>query len=166
MAEVLVVYAATASDARGVEYTARACTCRRARGDWDVWFELEPVGGGPVLRTTPETTQPDREAAARWARGISRVYLEGALARASASKSAVEPPRRMSEGPREREAVLDPLEVIAGGEEHLRHRLEALSTEHLRDVARAERTVSPGELQRAVKDELVAAIVAQARERA
>jgi hypothetical protein len=65
-----------------------------------------------------------------------------------------------------REAVLDPSEVIAGGAEHLRHRLEALSIEHLRDVARVERTMDADACSRATKDELVAAIVAQALGRA
>ena len=165
MAEVLVVYAATATDARGVVHTARACARRRHDG-WVVWFELEPLGGGSVLRTDRETTQPDREAAARWARGISRVYLEGALARATASHGTFERPSTTSESAPERDAVLDPLEVVACGETHLQRRLEALSTDHLRDVARTQRTMLAGVLANATKGELVAAIVAQTRERA
>lgn len=163
-AEVLVVYAATATDAAGVRHTARACARERERGRWEVWFELEPETGGRRVRTSIETTQPDREAAARWACGISRVYLEGALARASESdparEASVEPDLATVE---EREAVLDPSEVMAGGEQHLRSRLDALSTSHLRDVAREQRALSSLALESSTKEELVEAIIAQAR---
>lgn len=163
MDPVLVVYAATATDTHGVSHTARACAREQAHGRWEVWFELEPEQGGSVLRTPVETTQPDRESAARWACGISRVYLNGALARASSSVRAEAPARTLVESREEREAVLDPVEVAAGGEEHLRCRLGALSTAHLRDVARAQRALPASRLARSTKRELVASIIASAR---
>lgn len=169
--EVLVVYAATASDATGAEHTAKACAREEGHGRWQVWLELAPVAGGPTVRTHVETTQPDREAATRWACGLSRVYLDGALARASASPDAAETLRAMMTDaetePRieEREGVIDPIEVIASGERHLRCRLGALSMAHLRDVAIAQRTLAPSALQRSTKGELVSAIVSQTRSR-
>lgn len=163
MAEVLVVYAQTATDARGVEHTARACGREQDNGRWEIWLELEPTTGAGVVRTGVETTQPDREAATRWACGISRVYLNGALRRASASARVLEAPRATAPRADVHEAVLVPTEVIAGGEEHLRCRLGALSTAHLRDVARAERTVSRRALERYTRRELVDAIIEQAR---
>lgn len=159
----LVVYAATVNDASGVSYTARACTRERAHGRWEVWFELEPEQSGAALRTPVETTQPDRESATRWACGISRVYLNGALARACSRSRAGAPARTAGDALEEREAVLDPVEVLAGGEEHLRCRLGALSIAHLRDVARAQRALPTTELARSTKGELVDAIIASAR---
>jgi hypothetical protein len=161
VSEVLVVYAATATDAKGVEHTARACARERRGGRWEVWLELEPVGGGPVARTHLETTQPDRDAATRWACGVSRVYLQGALARVSSMARTVEPTPALCVAREEHDAVLDPVEVIASGEEHLRCRLGALSTARLRDVARLQRTLSAVALERSTKRELVAAIIAQ-----
>lgn len=163
MEEVLVVYAATVTATNGATLAASACTRQRERGRWEVWFQFEPIGGGPVARTGVETTQPDREAVSCWALGISRVYLEGALARATDNDAAVEPARVLIATHEEHEPVLDPVEVVAGGEEHLRLRLEALSVAHLRDIARAQRIVSAAALAVSTKAELVAAIVAEAR---
>ena len=42
------------------------------------------VDGLPRLRTGQETSQPNRDALAYWASGLEDVYLEGALARATA----------------------------------------------------------------------------------
>ena len=65
-------------------YIARVCGGSAGDGanHWHGWIEFTPVQGGPVIRTPRETTQPDRSNTLRWARGLTRVYLEGALARA------------------------------------------------------------------------------------
>ena len=56
----------------------------QARPDstWEGWIEFNPVGGGSVLRTEQETSQPNLAALEYWADGLEPVYFEGALARA------------------------------------------------------------------------------------
>ena len=61
----------------------------RAYGDpqldatWDGWLVFFPLAGGSAIAPPgPETTQATFAALAVWAAGLTRVYLEGALARA------------------------------------------------------------------------------------
>jgi hypothetical protein len=56
----------------------------REDGTWMGWLEFIPVGEGrgQALRTTSETSQPDREALEYWAGGLEPAYLVGALTRA------------------------------------------------------------------------------------
>jgi hypothetical protein len=83
MAEVLVEFPAPlASDGR--QYRARACGGEAADGLWQGWVEFVPIGGGEVLRSPRETTQPNRVDSLYWATGLTTVYLEGSLARALA----------------------------------------------------------------------------------
>ena len=57
----------------------------RADGTWRGWIEFHPLrGGGRVLRTGQETSQPNRDALAYLASGLEPVYFEGALDRAVA----------------------------------------------------------------------------------
>ena len=73
-------------DADGHVYRARALGRKRSDGTWIGWLEFSPRGsGGVVRRTLRETTQPSQEALTYWARGVERVYLEGALERALAN---------------------------------------------------------------------------------
>jgi hypothetical protein len=53
-------------------------------GHWHGWIAFFPAGGGRVLVTERETSQPGRAALVYWSRGLTRVYMQGALARARA----------------------------------------------------------------------------------
>jgi hypothetical protein len=47
------------------------------------WIEFHPLDGeGVFLRTSQETSQPNRAALAYWASGLEPIYFEGAFARA------------------------------------------------------------------------------------
>lgn len=84
MGEVLVEFEELVFGWDGTAYYARACGGKapdRTR-HWHGWIEFAPMQGGPVVRTPRETTQPDKANTARWASGLTPVYLEGALARA------------------------------------------------------------------------------------
>lgn len=67
----------------GVVYRARACGVERDDHSWEAWLEFDAVAQSTVRRTERETTQPNLKDAVYWATGVSPVYLEGALARAS-----------------------------------------------------------------------------------
>jgi transitional endoplasmic reticulum ATPase len=84
MGEVLVEFEELVFGREGSAYHARACGGKAGDGTrrWHGWIEFAPVPRGPVIRTPRETTQPDRANTARWASGLTPVYLEGALARA------------------------------------------------------------------------------------
>ena len=73
------------SDARGT-FQARALARLSADGRWEVWLEFVPADGDTLcVHATPiETHQRDRVTAERWMSGLTRVYAEGALARAAA----------------------------------------------------------------------------------
>lgn len=82
MAELIHQYTAKIVDRSGRQFQARAVGESRADGTWIGWFEFHGATPAEVLRTGPETSQPDRDALVYWASGIEPVYLEGALARA------------------------------------------------------------------------------------
>jgi hypothetical protein len=63
-------------------YWARACGRLQPNGLWEGWIECEPVGSGSVVRTGREVTGRTRDDLARWASGLSAVYLQRALERA------------------------------------------------------------------------------------
>ena len=88
MDELIHEFTTAVRDADGHLYTARAMgRQRKGRTVWEGWLEFAPVGGrGIVRRSQVETTQPNRKALAYWASGIERVYLDGALERAIASR--------------------------------------------------------------------------------
>jgi hypothetical protein len=70
----------------GPEYEARVYGAQRDDRTWEGWIEFHPMdGNGQVLRTGQETSQPNRMTLDYWAGGLERVYLEGALDRASRS---------------------------------------------------------------------------------
>lgn len=71
----------------GRQYRARVFGEQRSDGTWMGWLEFVPLVGTdfPPLRTGQETSQPDRQAVDYWAGGLEPVYLEGALARATAA---------------------------------------------------------------------------------
>ena len=151
MAEVLVEFDAAIPGPGGIRYAPKACARVGSDGLWEGWLEFTDVETGAVARSGRETTQPTRDDTMYWATGLSRVYLEGALARALTPPRrapqpsvAVEPafdgpapllePADVAPGPR---AVLDPFEVYAQGESVLRQELLALNADHLRTIIRA-----------------------------
>lgn len=176
MAEVLVRFSEPIIGKNGVVYDAQACGALSEDDLWQGWIEFIPrtVDASP-LRTTRETTQPNRTDLAYWATGLSEVYLQGALERATtppASRPAppnftpyfAEPaptPRPVvTEPPR---AVLDPFVVYAQGEEILRQELEALDDVHLRNILRRYDGRSSAELDVMSPAELRYAILLLAR---
>jgi hypothetical protein len=147
MAETLVQFASKVA-ADGVEYEARACGSEMPDGLWQGWIEFVPVTGGTPLRTSRETTQPNRADTVYWATGLTGVYLEGALRRALEgpphASLATRPgpaifsepsPATMPPLPLGRESVLDPFSVYQKGETLLRKQLGALSAWHLVNIA-------------------------------
>jgi hypothetical protein len=79
----------------GTEYEAHVYGVERVGGTWAGWLEFHPLrGGGPILRTGQETSQPDRRALDYWAGGLEPVYIDGAFARArrSAESPAINAP--------------------------------------------------------------------------
>lgn len=89
MSEVLVKFDEPMSDADGAMYFAQAAGRQREDGLWEGWLEF--IGLDESARSIcsdRETTQPNRTDLEYWAQGLSRVYLQGALARAG---SCVEP---------------------------------------------------------------------------
>jgi hypothetical protein len=143
---------------------------------WEAWIEFAALDGSDVQRTPRETTQPNREAVAYWATGLSQTYLEGALRR------AVEPPLRrpievmpepLVEAPAAfsvpdevvvERPVLDPFSVGAKGETLLRNELGALAEWHLRNIVRGYRLADESlDLERLSRPELIALIVSSVR---
>jgi hypothetical protein len=81
--ETLAEYPASLADSDGVGYVARAYGRPREDGLWEGWLEFEREDGTVRVRTGRETTQPNRVDLVYWAAGLTPVYLEGALRRAS-----------------------------------------------------------------------------------
>jgi hypothetical protein len=178
MAEVLVDYSDPVTSSDGREYMARACGSEMDGSRWQGWLEFIPVDGGPAVRSSRETTQPNRTDTEYWATGLTPVYLEGALDRALnplvrvPSPPAVEP---IFDGPAEtlpveppvRESVLNPFSVYRKGESLLRSQLSALSGWHLVNIIEAyglseQRTA---DLEATPEPVLVELIVAAVRDR-
>jgi len=150
MAEVLVEFDAVFRSPDGQRYAPKACARVAEDGLWEGWLEFSDLDTGEVIRSGRETTQPSRADTMYWATGLTRVYLEGALARALVPVRRAEsahvdiepafdrpaPPFAPIEvvGPR---AVLDPFEVYAQGERVLRQELSALDLDHLHAIVRA-----------------------------
>jgi len=132
----------------GTPYSAQVAG-RKAGNVWEGWVEFAAADGSDVRRSPRETTQPDRDALAYWATGLSPTYLEGAFRRAlepRARRVSTPPPAARFESPAARpvadvigpdRAVLDPFSVGAKGEELLRRELGALRGWHLRNIIRA-----------------------------
>jgi len=84
MTEVLVRFDEPIIDSRGDLYFADAVGRQREEdGLWEGWIEFEALDqSGGSISSLRETTQPNRKDLAYWAQGLTRVYLQGALARA------------------------------------------------------------------------------------
>lgn len=148
MAEVFVEFAEPVIAKNGRAFIARACGGPADFGRWQGWVEFVPMDGGEVLRSSRETTQPNREDTAYWATGLTAVYLEGALERTLNPLTRVpatrpgepaydEPaPEIAAPGPAN-EAILNPFSVYRKGEAVLRSQLLALSAWHLVNIISA-----------------------------
>lgn len=90
MTDVMMNLSETVSDARGV-FHARAMARERRDGSWEAWLEFVGADADASVRyaTAIETHQHDRVTMERWASGLTRVYAEGALARARVPQPAV-----------------------------------------------------------------------------
>jgi hypothetical protein len=179
MAEVLVEFDAVFRGSDGARYAPRACARAVDDGRWEGWLEFSDLDTGDVIRSARETTQPSRDDTMYWATGLTRVYLEGALARALAPARRVEPPRvdvqpafdgpappvSAVEGTSAPHAVLDPFEVYAQGERVLRQELTALDVDHLRAIIAAYALGGGAGAESPVNEVLVEYIVAEVRAR-
>ena len=146
MAEVLLEFAEAITSEDGKNYTARACGSEMPDGRWQGWIEFLPLGNGEPLRSSRETTQPNRRDTEYWASGLTYVYLEGSLHRAlkpltRPTAPEVVPP--LFDGPAPTpaaasttESVLDPFSVYRKGEALLRRQLSALAGWHLVNIIR------------------------------
>jgi hypothetical protein len=147
VAEVLVEFTETVTSEDGKNYTARACGSEMPDGKWQGWLEFIPIGDGEPVRSSRETTQPNRMDTEYWATGLTYVYLQGALRRAihrpvRPAAKHVEPP--IFDGPAENfmvtgdttASVLDPFSVYRKGEALLRRQLSALAGWHLVNIIR------------------------------
>ena len=148
MAEVLVEFTDRVAAQTGKEYIARACGAPMGDGMWQGWIEFLPLGGGEALRSSRETTQPNRQDTLYWATGLTTVYLEGALERALNPLERVAPPTiappvynepapTFAASAAPAEGVLNPFSVYRKGEALLRSQLAALSPWHLVNIIRA-----------------------------
>jgi hypothetical protein len=146
VAEVLLEYPDAVTDDTGKNYKARACGAE-IRGTWQGWIEFVPLGDGEALRSSRETTQPNRQDTMYWATGLTPVYLEGALRRAlrPVMRRLVsfpdppyfeEPAEAFAEPGSGAGAVLDPFSVYQKGEALLRRQLSALAGWHLVNIIR------------------------------
>jgi len=89
MPVILVKFDEPIRDKEGLLYSAQATGRRREDGLWEGWLEFTGMTGStPPFHSGRETTQPNRADIEYWAQGLSKVYLEGALARAKASTEA------------------------------------------------------------------------------
>ena len=83
MPVLLVKYDEAITDPAGSRFFAQAAGRKRDDGLWEGWLEFVPVGESGEMQTSGrETTQPNRKDLDYWAQGLSKVYLQGALARA------------------------------------------------------------------------------------
>lgn len=181
MSEVLVRYETVLRSEDGRSFIPRACG-RKMKGDrrWEGWIEFESPITGEQLRTGQETVQPDRDALAYWATGLTATFLEGALQRAMNPPPAPRlasderpafsgpAPRPWSEPPPQKpRAILDPFEVSRQGEDVLKRELLALDTMHLRNIALAHGLADEAEVAEQPHDRitLAALIVREVRER-
>jgi len=189
--EVLVHFDESITGRDGVDWSARACGREDGDGRWSGWLEFSR-DGDDWRATDVESVQPNRRDLEYWVTGLSRVYLQGALARAlqddserdagrtsEAERAGVS--RAPSRGPlhprvesrevesraaaRPMRAILDPFTTYAQGEGVLRSELSAFSADQLRNIAAAFNLESPETASVMREGELIDRIVGAARQR-
>lgn len=173
MAEVLVEFAEAVTSEEGTNYTARACGCEMVGGGWQGWIEFVPFGAGEPIRSSRETTQPNRQDTVYWATGLTFVYLEGALRRAlnkpvRQTTRTIAPPHfpgpahTLPSPPPVVDSVLDPFSVYRQGEDRLRERLSALAGWHLLNIIRRyELSAEDSAVLRAMEPALLVELIVQ-----
>src|SRR5437762_192966 len=67
VAEVLVEFAEPVLSRDGARYMAQACGKESDGGTWEGWVEFLPVDGRQPIRSSRETTQPNRQDTVYWA---------------------------------------------------------------------------------------------------
>jgi len=84
MREILVKFDEPIINPSGTLYFADAVGRQRSDdGLWEGWLEFVGIDeSSEPIASDRETTQPNRVDLEYWAQGLSRVYLQGALARA------------------------------------------------------------------------------------
>jgi hypothetical protein len=148
VAEVFVEFTEPVVAKDGRQYLARACGGEGDKGMWQGWIEFLPIATGEPIRSSRETTQPNRQDTEYWATGLTPVYLQGALERSLhplTRKPSPVPPRPAFSGPASamgapppaNEAVLNPFSVYRKGEALLRKQLGALSGWRLVNIVTA-----------------------------
>jgi hypothetical protein len=156
MADILVKFDEPIGAPSGKTYFAQAVGREVRGGLWEGWMEFIPrEDGSETLESGRETTQPNRMNLEYWAQGLTKIYLEGALARAvslaalpversaDGESTAFRAPNVRGVPPRPRRVpvsphpILDPFQVYAQGESVLRSELNALSRDHLEAIATA-----------------------------
>jgi hypothetical protein len=145
VAEVFVEFTEPVTSEDGDDYTARACGGEMPGGQWQGWIEFQPLAGGDPIRSSRETTQPNRQDTEYWATGLTAVYLEGALRRSlkRPTRPIARPPAKPHfDGPADNfavsapmtESIMDPFSVYRKGEALLRRQLSALAGWHLVNI--------------------------------
>ena len=178
MAEVLVQIPFDVHSTDGRAFQPQVCGRQRDDRLWEGWIEFAERGAAFVIRTSRETTQPNRDLIMYWATGLTSAYLEGALERALRLLTQPRPTRlapapHFDEPAAERfsavahtpvvpaRAVLDPFAVYAEGDGVLWSQLGALDAGQLRNIIRAyafdSATTSP--LDSLTKPDLMALIL-------
>jgi hypothetical protein len=176
MAELISQFTVVLVGENGTRYQAQACGAEMTEGTWQGWLEFVPLDDDqPSIRSGRETTQPNWKALQYWATGLTPVYLEGALQRASrpaAARPVATQAAPQFDGPKvsgddetvsasHANAVLDPFSVYDKGEALLRSELRALAPWHLLNIIEAYRLSNepPAALNRRHPEALVETIV-------
>ena len=144
----------------GETYCPAAVGRRRSDGEWEGRIEFVAETGVKRVSTDVETTQPDAEAFRYWANGIGVAYLEGALARALGRRTAFAATPTAEPRSPAAHALLDPFAVHAQGERLLEDQLNALETDHIRNIVRAYEIAPPEPAASLSRSDLIAAILA------
>lgn len=102
MTEVLVKFDEPIRNPAGAMYLAEAVGRKREDGLWEGWLEFGGLDESvPSIVSGRETTQPNRADLEYWAQGLSKIYLEGALARTQASTKGIQSDRASRESSRD-----------------------------------------------------------------
>jgi hypothetical protein len=90
MTEVLVEFDTIVRGEDGGRWIPRACGRPADDGLWEGWIEFESTDPTvKPVRTGRETEQHDRGTLLYWAEGLTQIYFEGALKRATATPPVV-----------------------------------------------------------------------------
>lgn len=158
MAEVLAAYAVPVRDHRE-SFRARSIGRRADDGMWEGWLEFVRVGASSHVQVgSVESRQAERGHLLYWARGLTLVYLEGALGRARTRlilPSTASAARPASNAPAPRpgvlphsalpHAVLDPFKAGARNLRVLEQQLRALNRPRLLNIVAAHGLNGAGE---------------------